>query len=126
MKRRIIITGSRVHDVGYRPFLLEYAQINGFVHFFAMNVLKDGEQQVIITLNEKEETISSFISYLSSNKPEFAEVSDIRSEEYEGEVVQIGTYLQDLQFEQLCKGIPAILRMEESQKEGVLPENYAW
>ncbi len=117
MKRRIIITGPRVHDVGYRPFLLEYALVNGFTHFFAINVLSDGKQQVVITLDEKEEAISSFISYISSKRPDFAEVSDIRSEEFEGEVAQTGIYLQDLQFEQLCKGIPAILRIEKSQQE---------
>jgi acylphosphatase len=117
MKRRIIITGPRVHDVGYRPFLLEYALVNGFTHFFAINVLSDGKQQVVITLDEKEEAISSFITYISSKRPDFAEVSDIRSEEFEGEVAQTGIYLQDLQFEQLCKGIPAILRIEKSQQE---------
>lgn len=103
--------------MGYRPFLLQYALVNGFTHFFAINVLSDGKQQVVITLDEKEEAISSFISYISSKRPDFAEVSDIRSEEFEGEVAQTGIYLQDLQFEQLCKGIPAILRIEKSQQE---------
>ena len=103
--------------MGYRPFLLQYALVNGFTHFFAINVLSDGKQQVVITLDEKEEAISSFITYISSKRPDFAEVSDIRSEEFEGEVAQTGIYLQDLQFEQLCKGIPAILRIEKSQQE---------
>ena len=103
--------------MGYRPFLLEYALVNGFTHFFAINVLSDGKQQVVIILDEKEEAISSFITYISSKRPDFAEVSDIRSEEFEGEVAQTGIYLQDLQFEQLCKGIPAILRIEKSQQE---------
>ena len=116
MSHRIIIAGPRIHDVGYRLFLLQYAQMKGFTHFFAMNALQDGKQQIIIFLCEKDETISTFISYLSSNKPDFAEVSNIKSEVFEGEVVPIGTYLQDLQFEQLCKGIPAISRIEESQK----------
>ena len=117
MKNRIIISGPRVHDVGYRPFLLQYAQVHGFTHFFAINNTHNGEQQVLITLHENEDTIGSFISYLSSHKPDFAEVTEIRSEEYSGDVVPIGTFLQDLQFEQLCKGIPAILRIEESQNE---------
>lgn len=103
--------------MGYRPFLLQYALVNGFTHFFTINVLSDGKQQVVIILDEKEEAISSFISYISSKRPDFAEVSDIRSEEFEGEVAQTGIYLQDLQFEQLCKGIPAILRIEKSQQE---------
>ena len=117
MKIRIIISGPRVHDVGYRPFLLQYAQMQGFTHFFAINNTLNREQEVHITLHEDEKTISSFISYLSSHKPDYAEVTEIRSEEYLGEVVPIGTFLQDLQFEQLCKGIPAILRIEESQNE---------
>lgn len=103
--------------MGYRPFLLQYALVNGFTHFFTINVLSDGKQQVVIILDEKEEAISSFITYISSKRPDFAEVSDIRSEEFEGEVAQTGIYLQDLQFEQLCKGIPAILRIEKSQQE---------
>jgi acylphosphatase len=119
MKQRIIISGPRVHDVGYRPFLLHYAQMNGFTHFFAMNILSKNEQQVHVTLEEKNETIEKFITYLSASKPDLAEISNITSEKFDGEVVPIGTYLQDLQFEQLCKGIPAILRIEESQKEMV-------
>ncbi len=117
MKTRIIISGPRVHDVGYRPFLLQYALVHGFAHFFAINNTNNGEQEVLITVDENETNISSFISYLSSHKPDFAHVREIRSEEYSGEVVPIGTFLQDLQFEQLCKGIPAILRIEKSQNE---------
>ncbi|MCA1914830.1 acylphosphatase [Methanospirillum hungatei] len=117
MKKRIVIAGPRVHNVGYRPFLLQYAQVHGFTHFFAINNSYNGEQEVLITISETEEKISSFISYISSNKPDFAEVTEIRSEEYTGDVVPIGTFLQDLQFEQLCKGIPAILRIEEAQHE---------
>lgn len=82
-----------------------------------MNTTWDGVQQVLVTLDENQEKIDTFISYLSSNRPEFAEVSEIRSEDYGGDVVPIGTYLQDLQFEPLCKGIPAIIRIEESQHE---------
>ena len=117
MKKRIVIAGPRVHNVGYRPFLLQYAQVHGFTHFFAINNSYNGEQEVLITISETEEKISSFISYISSNKPDFADVTEIRSEEYTGDVVPIGTFLQDLQFEQLCKGIPAILRIEEAQHE---------
>ena len=117
MKYRVIISGPRVHDVGYRPFLLQYAQLHGFSHFFAMNTTWDGVEHVLVTLDENQEKITTFISYLSSNRPEFAEVSEIRSEAYGGDVVPIGTYLQDLQFEQFCKGIPAIIRIEESQHE---------
>ena len=112
MKYRVIITGPRVHDVGYRPFLLQYALNHGFLHFFAMNTTVDGVEQVLVTLDENQEKINTFISYLSSNRPEFAEVSEIRSEVYGGDVVPIGTYLQDLQFEQLCKGIPAIISLK--------------
>lgn len=117
MKSRIIIEGSRVHDVGYRPFLLQYAQIKGFANFFAMNIIKDGRQQVLVTLQESDSIIKEFISYLSSNKPDFAEVTSILSEEYDGEVVPIGTFLQDLLFEQWRIGITAILRIEETQNE---------
>jgi hypothetical protein len=82
-----------------------------------VNAIKDGMQQVLITVDESDETIHEFITYLSSNEPDFADVTSIHREVYDGEVVPIGTYLQDLLFEQFCKGIQAILRIEETQRE---------
>lgn len=49
MKKKIIITGPSVHDVGYRVFLLNRALNEGLIGFSASNeVGEDGEQQVVV------------------------------------------------------------------------------
>ena len=50
MKKKILITG-KVHDVGYRPFLLSIAESLEIERFFADNIKINGKEGVVILLD---------------------------------------------------------------------------
>ena len=69
--------------------------MNAFTHFFTINNSFNGEQEVLITLCETEEKISSFFRIYHPIDLILTRLqrSDLKST---GEVVPIGTFLQDL------------------------------
>ncbi|MCS7144714.1 MAG: acylphosphatase, partial [Archaeoglobaceae archaeon] len=69
MKVKITIAG-KVHDVGYRPFLLGIAESLEIERFFADNFLIGGKQVVEILLDASEEKVKSFIELIKIKKPE--------------------------------------------------------
>jgi acylphosphatase len=96
MKLRITITGPKVHDVGYRYLLLGGAMGLRLPGFDANN-LTDGENQVVdIAVEGKESQIEAFREYIEINRPSGAEVSNIKSSYYEGDVMRIAEYSQIL------------------------------
>ena len=48
MKTQAVITGSKLHDVGYRVFLLQKALDYGILRFNARNEVSHEKQQVIV------------------------------------------------------------------------------
>jgi len=94
MKLRITITGPRVHDVGYRYFLLGRAM--GLPGFDASN-MTDGKSQVVdIAIDGKESQVGAFREYIENNKPSGAEVSSITISDYDGDVMRMAEYAQVL------------------------------
>lgn len=68
MKLRITITGPRVHDVGYRYFLLGGAMGLRLPGFDASN-LTDGKNQVVdIVIDGKESPVEAFKEYAETKK----------------------------------------------------------
>ncbi len=84
MKLRAKITGSRVHEVGYRVFLLRKALELGAERFNAYNTKDNGNQVLIAFLEGDKNQIAAFREFAAVNKPENADVSDIAFEDYEG------------------------------------------
>jgi hydrogenase maturation factor HypF (carbamoyltransferase family) len=80
MKVRITIIG-KVHDVGYRPFLLDLADSLFIQRFDARNVFINGKQAVIVLVEGDEETVNQFIELVKSERPENAVVEEIKVEE---------------------------------------------
>ncbi len=115
MKLRTKITGSKIHDVGYRVFLLRKALELGMEKFNAYNTKENKNQVLIALLEGSEEQITAFVDFAKMNKPESAEVTDVAFEDYEGYVLSIGDYMHLIQVEQLSKGIPAILSIDRKQ-----------
>lgn len=115
MKLKTKITGRRVHEIGYRVFLLRKALELGVERFSAYNTKENGNQVLIAFLEGDENQIATFREFASSNKPENAEVSDRAFEDYEGYVMNIVDYMHLIQVEQLSKGIPAILSIDKKQ-----------
>jgi len=102
MKLKIIIKG-KVHDVGYRPFLLGLAESLEVERFFADNIKVDGKQAVEILVDDEEDKVNAFIELIKKNKPENAEVESIDVEEYDGSVMKIESYYRYLTAMQLAK-----------------------
>lgn len=115
-KAKIIITGSKVQEVGYRVYLLTNALNFGINKFYAYNTTIKNTQAVILLLEAEREIITDFYNYINENVPDDAIVSDFKIEDYNGNVMEIDKYLHLIQVEQLNKGIPAILDIRDNTK----------
>ena len=118
MKVKITIIG-KVHDVGYRPFLLDLADSLFIQRFDARNVIIEGKQAVIVLVEGDEEQVNQFIELVKSEKPENAIVEKIEVEEYRGFVRSIDSYRQSLMVNQLNKIVQVGLKMLEKQDETI-------
>ena len=94
MKQQAKITGPKVHDVGYRVFLMEAALDCEVVRISAYWRKEDSSQAVICLVEADEARIAAFQKFIKSHKPEHAEVSDIVWEDYDGEVMHISEFAQ--------------------------------
>jgi len=115
MRLRVEIRGSKVHDVGCRVFLLYKALGLGIDKFAAYNRTDNGGQVVLAFIEGDEDQIAEFREFVERNRPADAEVSDITFDEYEGQIMDIMDFANRAQIQQLNKGIPALLRIEQIQ-----------
>jgi acylphosphatase len=117
MKLKIKIAGPKVHDVGYRYFLMSTAIDLGLRGFQARNRMSGKEQEVIALVDGDEEAITDFKAMVGAQKPEHAEISAITCVDYEGDVMRTGEYAQVCSAQQLNKAIPLLLDMRNDLKE---------
>jgi len=117
MKMQASITGSLVHGVGYRVFLLQKALEYGIQRFNARNEVNHENQQVIVRAEGEPAMIEEFCSFIRSESPPDAIISDISFQEYTGYVISIIDYMHLIQVEQLSKGIPAIISIDKKQDQ---------
>jgi acylphosphatase len=108
MKQKIKIVGPKVHDVGFRLFLLEEALNIDIEKFNAYNKFEGGTQAVVVLLEGDENQLAEFREYSEDNRPPTADVSSVKFEDYEGKVMSIDRYLHVIQIGQLQKGISAL------------------
>jgi acylphosphatase len=117
MKLKIKITGPKVHDVGYRYFLMSMAMTNRIRMFEAHNIESNEGDEVLVFLDGDEETVKAFRTLAETKRPARAEVSNIVFDDFEGEVMKIGEYAQFCSTVQLNKAIPVLLDMRDDMKE---------
>ena len=103
IKKKIIIKGQRVHNVGYRPFLLGVAESMEIERFFAKNIFIDEKQVVHALVDSSEEKVKAFIDIVSSEYPEKSEVENVEVEDLIGNVMKIESYYRYLTAMQLSK-----------------------
>lgn len=103
IKAKEIRIKGKVHDVGYRLFLLSEAERLFIEKFDARNVLVDGEQHLIVLVGGAEEKINRFVEFAESNYPPEASVESIEVKEYGEEVRSIDSFRQSLMVFQLTK-----------------------
>jgi acylphosphatase/predicted nucleic acid-binding Zn-ribbon protein len=111
VKAKIIIKGGRVQDVGYRLFLLSKA--HSLKGFEASNVGAD----LIVLVEGDDATVNRFIQIVKSEKPPLADVSEVIVEGYDGEVMDVREYREQLSLEQLVKIATVGVEMRDDIKE---------
>jgi acylphosphatase len=116
MKIKIKITGSKVHDVGYRYFLMSMAMSNGIRMFEAHNIEGRDGKEVLVLVDGNEEAIKAFRALVETKRPVHAEVSNIVFDDFDGEVMKIGEYAQFCTTVQLNKAIPVLLEIRDNTK----------
>jgi len=116
MKLKVTIKG-KVHDVGYRPFLLGLAESLEIERFFADNFTVDGVQIVEILVDDADDKVELFAELVKKKKPDNAEVESIDVEEYSGRVMKIESYYRYLTAMQLAKIATYGGKMLEKQDE---------
>jgi acylphosphatase len=114
MKLKIKITGPKVHDVGYRVFLLKNAMNLALPGLSTYNWEESGQQEVIALVEGDEARIAPFLQVIEKNKPELAEVSKVTSEPYDGDVGRTIEVAMLCSFVQLDKAIPLLMKIQEN------------
>ena len=117
MKLKIKITGPKVHEVGYRVFLLKNAMNLALPGLSTYNWEENGQQEVIALVEGDEARIAPFLQAIEKNKPELAEVTKVTSEPYDGDVGRTSEVAMLCSFVQLDKAIPLLLDMRDDLKE---------
>ena len=117
MKLKIKIVGPKVHDVGYRVFLLKHAMNMALPGLSTYNWDEDGRQEVIALVDGDEARTKAFLKTIEKNRPELAEVSEVTTEPYDGEVGRTSEVAMFCSFVQLDKAIPLLLDMRDDLKE---------
>jgi hydrogenase maturation factor HypF (carbamoyltransferase family) len=111
---KIIIIG-KVHNVGYRLFLLEEADSMFIPNFDAKNVKQNGKEVLIVLIDGEKEQIQEFLEIVKSKKPEGAVIESIKEEEYGGRIREIKSFRESLNTAQLNKIVQTGLTMIEKQ-----------
>ena len=114
MKLKIKIAGPKIHDVGYRYFLMSVAIDMGLKGFHARNKMGEKEPEVIVLVEGDDESIADFKKIVETRKPERSQVSSIAFEDYEGDVMKTESYAQICSSIQLNKAIPVLLDIRSS------------
>lgn len=108
MEKILIIEGEKIHNVGYRPFLLaEALKRKKITNFEAENIekdekQKDEKQKVIISMVGDEQKILEFVEHIKNNFPSYAKNCKILSEQDRcpSEVMHINDFRDVLAVEQ--------------------------
>jgi len=116
MKLKVKIAGPKVHDVGYRVFLLKNAMNQALPGLSTYNWEENCQQEVVVLAEGDEARITAFLQAVKKKKPELAEVSRVTFEDYDGEVGRISEDAMFCTFVQLDKAIPLLLDIRDDIK----------
>jgi len=102
-KVKITITGEKVHNVGYRLFMLDEAEGRFIPHFDARNVKIKGKQVVVAIAGGDKENVVDFVEYVKSTPHESASVSSIEVQGYDGNIRTTDSFRNSFSTHQLFK-----------------------
>lgn len=129
-KKKIVITGSKIQNVGYRLFLLDIADSESLPNFDAKNkrgIDKDDNQTVEVLVGGDDEAVNRFIEFTkdgvknSDNRPEKAIIESIEvvDEDYKGNIRTTDSYSRWLFNDQLSKMVGIGLKMLGNQDKTI-------
>jgi acylphosphatase len=116
MKLKITIAGPMAHDVGYRVFLLKHAMNTALPGLSTYNWEESDQQKVVALVEGDEARIEAFLKMIEKNRPELAQVSEVTSVPYDGDVGRISDVAMLCSFVQLDKAIPLLLDIRDDLK----------
>ncbi|ODS37590.1 hypothetical protein BEH94_10220 [Candidatus Altiarchaeales archaeon WOR_SM1_SCG] len=105
MKKKIFIKGMKVHDIGYRLFLMNSAEDLGIENFDAKNIKQDGKQCVKVLIESSEDNVNRFIDFAKDkeNRPEHANVDSVDIQDYTDEIKSFESFRTGFMAEQQYK-----------------------
>jgi hydrogenase maturation factor HypF (carbamoyltransferase family) len=117
MKLKITITGPRVHDVGYLPWLTEKAVEMALRGFEVYNDAEGDRQSVVALVDSDERRAIQFFEFAQAELPPLARVDDIRSEPYDEEIQPLWQSATLGTFVQIKKAVQILQDMREDLRE---------
>jgi len=114
MKLKVKISGPKVHDAGYRPFLTEMAMSLALKGFEVYNDEEDGRPVVVALVEGDEQRIGKFSSEAKMHYPQLAIVDGVKSEDYAGDVMPMWQFASISTATQMNKAIPLLLAVKEN------------
>ncbi len=106
-KKILTIEGEKVHDVGYRLFLMDLADDFLIPCFSAKNKLKAGKQQVEVHVGGEKPKVENFIASARKEFPPNAKVDNVSVSDYDGEIRSIESFSRSFSTSQLSKLVDA-------------------
>ncbi len=114
MKLKVTITGSKVHDVGYRPYLTELAMRLALRGFEVFNDEEQGIQAVIALAEGDEQRVMKFYNSAMTKRPSLAIVDNVKFEEYTGDVMPLWQFASINTASQMNKAVPVLLKIQDN------------
>jgi len=118
IKKKILIKGGKVHNVGYRPFILEKAQELCIPNYYAKNIKEDGREIIEVSFGGEEKQLNEFIEFISKNYPPKAVNPEVKEDPNPPErIMSIDSYIHFLHTGQLGKIAQAGLGILDRQDQ---------
>lgn len=114
MKLKVKITGSKVHDVGYRPFLTEIAMRLALRGFEVYNDEEDTRQAMVALVEGNEQRVARFCDSAQKELPQLAVVDRVRCEDYADDIMPLWQFASISTATQMNKAIPLLLAVKEN------------
>jgi hydrogenase maturation factor HypF (carbamoyltransferase family) len=114
MKLKVKITGPKVHDVGYRPYLTELAMRLALRGFEVYNDDEAGQQVVIALVEGDEQRIAKFYNSAMKERPPLATVDNVKSEDFTDDITPLWQFASINTASQMNKAIPLLLAVKDN------------
>ncbi|MGB2727184.1 MAG: acylphosphatase [Halobacteriota archaeon] len=111
-RKRIVIKGEVVQDIGYRLFLYEYAEAVDIPEFQARNI----EEGVEVLVGGEGIGIDKYLDFVREEGPERAEIEEIEVEDHEGKIKPIERFAQSFMLAQMGKFVNIGMEMLATEK----------